>query len=1451
ADFMQHSHVALRQQGQLHSTLRVHIVQPGVNYCARVADPSSYADVNREVADPNMALHLSGLRPSKLHDNVVPASTVLGNKTTIAAGCVLGEGCTLGDKASIKRSVLGANCRLGANVKVINSVLQDGVVIGDGVTLQNTVCCQGASVKERTSLKDCQRRMLFCFCASAVEEDKHELLDVVKPKDPDPQHPAKEGAETEPCKAAQDGHADEKGKLVIKKPSIAVELDLESDSHTSTCIVTMSHPISQFSPRHDQAVQSVQGPDPPLNRTSSEALSAVHALTSCSEAMPATQAVEAPEQLHEKGTPKAAGRPPSQYSSPFAVEAIAAAAASAITATVESCSSTAGYQHVPEAHSTTPPPPATPHIHSFTPPGLQVSHLAHYPRVTAAEILTGAVSSSPWAASPMGTSSLLPFGSSPTATAATVAALLTGQQSSYWPASPAMPPSTPVQEPCQGSPAAQAVEQGQRAEEGKQDNSSQSSRQPLLFTAAEPSAITPHPVQVPSLHSLDTSQLLSPAELTPRSDQRSVRRASGGTPTSKGSAHGGGCLQGADQHYPNAASPALLLSKDRDGHWSAAAHGQGRQASGATSPSLAPRFHTRSLQPAESQWAPRQPSGQAAREMPPRHREGQPRAGVMFSPVSTSAPRQAPRHSNPYGFQPVLLMSPQAVAQAQGRSGAGGMAGMARSHGAAVGTNSAALRSNSRMSPATGDLGLLRSRVGAAAASGPGRVPAYQVGSHNGSCASARMALSSLMSHRSTASKPGQRDLEVDFRPRWRPAVRVLCFPVSAGASGSGQQVQGQGQAAKVVVAERRQVIKAALRGLVEAALPDLSPAQVDAVVAEVNKRMTMGSKQCCLTAVLCLTLLLQSFLGQPTRGFPTAGPAPGPPPPPDPAYPPYSHPRLATRSSPRTAALAQLPPPVQLDIWDPHLLAQIKNAMELLTKACVIEHMMRGPHHRGTRLLHGEVAVFEQPSSAWPVAMLKELDEVHLTGDGNSLNANATNIITSIKEFYRHPGRFINKWGKAVGVVEEGFSRTMKKHFPQLVLDRLDYSQSDPRHSLEGWQTPQDTCPRPFTMLPMVGVRARHFVIDDRVLHGLLTDLGMTDLTLRQCEADSLPHWQKFIQYSQLHNSGWEFARRKLTATSDYDPTTHIAVGVDPGVTQAIKAGHAQRHPVTAAIQPQLQQLAAATLAGTTLGGLHAHVLALKATWDALWEEYLNPRWRRQRLALHHAQERIIESFCKKSLELKAATVGKGHVADLIEEADKHRRLLGMKKQGSLQDTLPMPCRMRHAVHVCRWLEQWQQPPTPPVPGHPVVAPRKPPQAPRSSQAATPAAASEPGPSTPPPAKRSKRTMAEPAAEPTKGTGKAQGKAAEAKPAPQPGRWLDRDCNAALNMQRIGESRWRPLELCFWPDQGALPAKGKEYPGLGYKRLRDKPPKAQQQQQPAEALQCVPPPSELSSAYN
>ncbi|KAJ9531118.1 hypothetical protein QJQ45_000859 [Haematococcus lacustris] len=392
------------------------------------------------------------------------------------------------------------------------------------------------------------------------------------------------------------------------------------------------------------------------------------------------------------------------------------------------------------------------------------------------------------------------------------------------------------------------------------------------------------------------------------------------------------------------------------------------------------------------------------------------------------------------------------------------------------------------------------------------------------------------------------------------------------------------------------------------------------------------------------------------------------------------------------------------------------------------------------------------------------------------------------------------------------------------------------------------------------------------------------------------------------------------------FNPATQIGVGIDPGVTQAVSAASGVWDPTTgqlladqlrrwkltkgqvkhgsglnnarraterwlAPIKPHLQHLAAASSAGTSLEANLKHITVTLATWDAVWEVYLDPKWAEQRLRLYGAQDRTLEQFFKKleedmaevSMErhgrakqlvvfFGAASIGTagGWGADAVLRAcckvvcrprgtdqrrgrvvlvDEHRTTRVSSAVNGQQ-----PCERqlnkRRATRPTGWKPPagqveprllrpaWSQQRDQPVRGLmwcPVVAPRKPPQAPRSSQAATQATASKPGPSTPPPAKRNKRTKAEPeAAEPSQPT-KAKGKAAKAKPAPQPGRWIDRDCNAALNMQRIGESKWRPLELCFWPDQGRLPAKGKEYPGLGYKRLRDKPPKAQQQQ-PAEA---------------
>ncbi|GFH15323.1 hypothetical protein HaLaN_11527 [Haematococcus lacustris] len=63
---------------------------------------------------------------------------------------------------------------------------------------------------------------------------------------------------------------------------------------------------------------------------------------------------------------------------------------------------------------------------------------------------------------------------------------------------------------------------------------------------------------------------------------------------------------------------------------------------------------------------------------------------------------------------------------------------------------------------------------------------------------------------------------------------------------------------------------------------------------------------------------------------------------------------------------------------------------------------------------------------------------------------------------------------------------------------------------------------------------------------------------------------------------------------------------------------------------------------------------------------------------------------------------------------------------------------------------------------------------------------------------------------------------------APPWGRWLDRDSNGCLDLQRIGESKQRPLELCSWERLKALPPIGKEYQQR-YKLVNDRRPKARQ----------------------
>ncbi|KAJ9524538.1 hypothetical protein QJQ45_024108, partial [Haematococcus lacustris] len=318
--------------------------------------------------------------------------------------------------------------------------------------------------------------------------------------------------------------------------------------------------------------------------------------------------------------------------------------------------------------------------------------------------------------------------------------------------------------------------------------------------------------------------------------------------------------------------------------------------------------------------------------------------------------------------------------------------------------------------------------------------------------------------------------------------------------------------------------------------------------------------------------------------------------------------------------------------------------------------------------------------------------------------------------------------------------------------------------------------------------------------------------------------------------------AGRGIAETREYvfDPDTQIGVGINPGVTQAVSAASGvwdersgqlvadklARWKLTkgqakhasglsnarcrserwlAPIKPHLQHLAA----GTSLEANLKHITVTLATWDAVWEVYLDPKWARQRLRLYGAQDRALEQFFKE-LEKDMAEVSMerhGHAKQLVvffgaagvgtgggwgDDAvlracckvvcrprgagqrrgrvvlvDEHRTTRvssAVNGQQPCEDQLDHDPPTRRAgwkplagqVDLRLLRPAWSQQRDQPVPGLmwcPVVAPGKPPQAPRSSQEATPAAASEPGPSTPPPAKRSKRTKAEQAAEPIQPT--------------------------------------------------------------------------------------------------
>ena len=88
----------------------------------------------RDVATPQLALHLLGPPTNPKHDNWLDPSVKLGSKTTVGPGCIIGANTTVGDKGSVKRSVVGLDCKIGSNAKVR---IQHTITCGRGLAFES------------------------------------------------------------------------------------------------------------------------------------------------------------------------------------------------------------------------------------------------------------------------------------------------------------------------------------------------------------------------------------------------------------------------------------------------------------------------------------------------------------------------------------------------------------------------------------------------------------------------------------------------------------------------------------------------------------------------------------------------------------------------------------------------------------------------------------------------------------------------------------------------------------------------------------------------------------------------------------------------------------------------------------------------------------------------------------------------------------------------------------------------------------------------------------------------------------------------------------------------------------------------------------------------------------------------------------------------------------------
>ncbi|KAJ9513178.1 hypothetical protein QJQ45_029342 [Haematococcus lacustris] len=121
----------------------------------------------------------------------------------------------------------------------------------------------------------------------------------------------------------------------------------------------------------------------------------------------------------------------------------------------------------------------------------------------------------------------------------------------------------------------------------------------------------------------------------------------------------------------------------------------------------------------------------------------------------------------------------------------------------------------------------------------------------------------------------------------------------------------------------------------------------------------------------------------------------------------------------------------------------------------------------------------------------------------------------------------------------------------------------------------------------------------------------------------------------------------------------------------------------------PHRQHLAAASSAGTSLVANLKHITVTLATWDAVWEVYLDPKWAQQRLRLYRAQDQALEQFFKELEEDMAGDTDQlwGRVVLVDEFQLATRELMGG------EFTLSQDMGLGTKAMEVKWLESYKSP--------------------------------------------------------------------------------------------------------------------------------------------------------------